>query len=25
VFLKNHAKSKVFQNNWRPQAFLVKI
>ena len=25
MFLKNHAKSKVFQNNWRPQAFFVKI
>jgi len=25
VFLKNHAKSKVFQNNRRPQAFFVKI
>ena len=25
VFSKNHAKSKVFQNNWRPQAFFVKI
>ena len=25
VFLKNHAKSKVFQNNGRPQAFFVKI
>ena len=25
MFLKNHAKSKVFQNNWRQQAFFVKI
>ena len=25
MFLKNHAKSKVFQNNKRPQAFFVKI
>ena len=25
VFLKNHAKRKMFQINWRPQAFLVKI
>ena len=25
MFLKNHAKSKVFQNNRRTQAFLVKI
>ena len=25
VFLKNHAKSKVFQNNLRPQTFFVKI
>ena len=25
VFLKNHAKSKVFQINWRPQAFFVKF
>ena len=25
MFLKNHAKSKVFQNNWRPQAFLSKF
>ena len=25
MFLKNHAKSKVFQINSRPQAFLVKI
>ena len=25
VFLKNHAKSKVFQINKRPQAFLVQI
>ena len=25
VFLKNHAKSKVFQINRRPQAFFVKI
>ena len=25
MFLKNHAKSKVFQKNKRPQAFFVKI
>ena len=25
MFLKNHAKSKVFQNNRRQQAFFVKI
>ena len=25
MFLKNHAKSKVFQNNRRPQAFLSKF
>ena len=25
MFLKNHAKSKVFQNNNRPKAFFVKI
>ena len=25
LFLKNHANSKVFQNNGRPQAFFVKI